>query len=67
MTERLKLCKIRRAMLDEINNNDKSVTLKWSEYHRLRKLLANNQGISLKQAENQLKISLPDGSLLNEK
>lgn len=60
----MNLCKIRRAMLDEIKINN--MNSKWPEYHRLRKILANEQGISLNQADDQVRKCLPNGSLSNE-
>lgn len=51
---------IRRAMRDELNRGDNGV---WHEYHRLRRLLADTCGLTLRQADQQARACLPDGSL----
>lgn len=59
MADDLKASKVRRAMRDELGRSPQS----WAEYHRLRRLLADICGVSLRAADKQARECLPDGTL----
>lgn len=55
--------KLRRLMRDEQTRNATAVNPHWAEYHRLRRLLADTCGVSLREADEQVRRCLPDGTL----
>lgn len=59
----MKPIKLRKAMRDELLCNEHAAHPHWAHYHALRRELADTLGCSLREADEQVRSCLPDGSL----